>query len=486
MHSRRARLCRGRAIAVYVDFDVFLADRAPSFDSYLMARPITWAWRGFHASARHFGGVRRRSTAVALAVEQRCAVQISVGGFLNPQGGAMKQHTMKQQLTTMLRECRAAVAAGRWLPRPAKSRWSAIVFGALVAVVVSPGVASAGVVGFLGNFDVINDTGETGYGFEIELEGIHSSEVTDVFGGPGRGFPTGRGFDPATSVERYGAPTISDYTNGAIFGTKVTYSAIYDGTSWDYSTPSGSFITPGDNCWSGGGVGYGPATPCDHFGVGTIGNPTKTTYSWLHEVSPGVLTSASGVVHLPAPKWMVIPPDPQQPPGPPQVVAQIESPDPAPGAEFGDALWVKVFTTEFEDAIELEDLVGGNAHVQQAETEIEWQLLQKEFNNPQSGMLESGLGVPVGPHAASILRRYEFYEFSGNYDVETHEALFSPGFGDSNPGPNDIGTYLGSQNAAANLVPEPRSYLLALSGLGLAAVIGMARRKRTVEGAFSA
>ena len=62
---------------------------------------------------------------------------------------------------------------------------------------------------FLGNFDVINDTGQSAYGFEIELKGLHESEITDVFGGPGRGFPTGRGFDPATSVERYGSPLLN-------------------------------------------------------------------------------------------------------------------------------------------------------------------------------------------------------------------------------------------------------------------------------------
>jgi hypothetical protein len=154
------------------------------------------------------------------------------------------------------------------------------------------------------------------------------------------------------------------------------------------------------------------------------------------------------------------------------VVAKVVAPEPL-GVEFGEALWVKVFTTEFEDPIILEDLVGDNAHVQQAETEIEWQLLQKDVNNPQSGQLESGYGVPVGPNAASILRRYEFYEFSGRYDLETHEALFDPGFGDSHPGPNDVGTYLGSQNGAVNLVPEPQSCLLMLIGLG-----ALARRRK--------
>ncbi len=354
---------------------------------------------------------------------------------------------------------------------------------AALSMAIAPSIATAAILGFLGNFDVINDTGQPAYGFEIDLEGLHSSDITDVFGGPGRGFPTGRGYDPATSVERYGSPSITEYTNGGTFGTKVTYSAIYDGMSWDFSTPSGTFITPGDNCWSGGGVGYGAGTPCDHFGVGTIGNPLKTTYSWLHEVpgSPGVLTGATGIVQLPAPVWNVIPPAPGQPPGPPQVVANIESPDPA-AFEFGDALWVKVFTTEFEDPIGLEELVGDNAHVQQAETEIEWQLLQKDVNNPLSGQLESGFGVPVGPNAASILRRYEFYEFSGLYDTETHEAKFDHGFGDSNPGPGDVGTYLGSQNAAVNLevvVPEPNAWVLLLAGLGFIGAVNR-QRKETI------
>ena len=157
-----------------------------------------------------------------------------------------------------------------------------------MSMAIAPSVSSASVIGFLGNFDVINDTGSIAHGFEIDLEGLHSSEITDTFGGEGRGFPSGRGFDPATSVQRYGAPTITEYSNGSTFGTRVTYMGLYDGTSWDYGTPSGTFITPGDNCWSGGGVGYSAATPCDHFGVGTTGNATKTTYSWLLETAtPG-------------------------------------------------------------------------------------------------------------------------------------------------------------------------------------------------------
>lgn len=345
----------------------------------------------------------------------------------------------------------------------------------LVSLALTASASSASVIGFLGNFDVVNDTGSTAHGFEIELEGLHLSDITDTFGGAGRGFPSGRGYDPLTSVQRYGAPIVQEYNDGLSWGTRVTYLGLFDAVSktWDYGTPSGSFITPGDNCWSGGGVGYGASTPCDHFGVGTIGNASKTTYSWLLETSPNSALLSKGGVVLPAPVWNVVAPAPGQPPAPPVVVAQIQAPAPEFEAQFGEAIWVKVFTTELPEAIKLEDLVGGNAKVDGAKTEVEWQLLQTDPGNPLAGQLESGYGAPVGPDAASIIRRYEFYKFSGTYDDETHEAKFSAGYGDSHPADTDIGTYLGAQNGAVNLnmvaVPEPESWALMLAGLaGLA------------------
>lgn len=339
----------------------------------------------------------------------------------------------------------------------------------VMSLAMTPNVGSASVIGFLGNFDVINDTGSTAYGFEIELEGLHASDITDTFGGLNRGFPSGRGFDPATSVVRYGAPTVTEYTSGAIFGTKVIYQGVFNGTSWDYSTPSGTFITPGDNCWSGGGIGYSASTPCDHFGVGTSANATKTTYSWLHEVSPGVLSNANGVVSLPAPVWNVSPPNPADPAALPQVVAQIQAPRPEVEDQFGEAIWVKVFTTELEDQAILEDLVGGNKIYDNAKTEVEWQLLQYDPGNPASGQIEKGYAMPVGN--ASFIRRYEFYKYAGAYNDEDHQALVGS---DSNPLESEIGTYIGAQNAAANIlaanvaaVPEPETYAMLLVGVGL-------------------
>lgn len=350
-----------------------------------------------------------------------------------------------------------------------------------VFLALSPGRGSAAILGFLGNFDVINDTGVTAHGFEIDLEGLHSYNITDTFGGAGRGFPSGRGFNPATSVERYGAPTISEYNNGVTFGTKVTYLGLYDPGAglWDYGTPSGSFVTPGDNCWSGGGIGYGALTPCDHFGVGTNANASKTNYSWLLETGQnGVLSN--GVVNLPAPVWQVVP-DPAGGGAPPIVLAQVQAPAPVREAQFGEAIWVKVFTTELEDGIALEELVGDNNKVKGAVTEVEWQLLQTDPGNPLAGQLESGYGAPVGANAASILRRYEFFKYSGEYDPETNEALVGS---DSHPLESELGNYIGAQNAAVNLnalappaaVPLPSALLLL--GSGLAGLLAKQRGRR--------
>jgi hypothetical protein len=346
---------------------------------------------------------------------------------------------------------------------------------AATMLALAPTIGSASVIGFLGNFDVINDTGSTAHGFEIELEGLHISDITDTFGGAGRGFPSGRGFDPLTSVERYGAPTLTEYSDGITFGTKVTYMGLFNG-SWDYGTPSvapGNFATPGDNCWSGGGIGYNASTPCDHFGVGTRKNATKTTYSWLLETgTPGVLSN--GAIGMPAPVWEVVPNN-ADPHAAPVVIARIEAPKPEVEEQFGEAIWVKVFTTELEDEVELEALIGGNPVIDNAVTEIEWQLLQYDPGNPDSGKLESGYGAPVGPDAASIIRRYEFYKYAGLYKEDDHEALVSS---DSNPQEWEIGAYIGAQNAAANLnvaaVPEPETYAMLLAGLGL---MGMRMRK---------
>lgn len=334
---------------------------------------------------------------------------------------------------------------------------------ALAALLLTPLLASAQVIGTLGNFDVVNNTGQEAHGFEIELEGLHLSDITDTFGGPGRSFPS--------TVERYGAPVLSAYSNGTVFGVRVTYQASFASGVWSTGTPSGVFSTPGESCWSGGGIGYGPSTPCDHFGVGHTGSPTRTSYSWLVEASPGVLAPVAAA--LPAPQWQVAPSPVVG--APPVVVARIQAPEPpeTPEPQFGTPMWVKVYSTELEGKVGLEELLGGNAKVEQAKqhTEIEWQLLQTDPGNPNAGVLENGGAAEMGAGKEAVLRRYEFYAYTGAFDPDNHEA--KPLFGDSHPDAGEIGDFLGAQNVALNLngnpvavVPEPRP--AALLALGLA------------------
>ena len=86
-----------------------------------------------------------------------------------------------------------------------------------VALALASGTGSAQ---FLGNFDAVNTTGKTARGFEIELEGLSSSDISDTFGGANRGFPT--------TVERYGAPETVPYATGV----SVIYEATYVNGDW--------------------------------------------------------------------------------------------------------------------------------------------------------------------------------------------------------------------------------------------------------------
>lgn len=365
----------------------------------------------------------------------------------------------------------------------------ASLFGA--AVLVTVGInrpAAAAVFGTLGNFDVVNDTGKTAHGFEIDLDGLTVGDVTDTFGGAGRYFPP--------SVERYGTPTVSATSTGV----SIVYEGTFAGGAWNVGTPSGAFTTPGESCWSGGGIGYGPATPCDHFGVGTSKTPTSTAYHWLTEVAPTSSSLLAVTASLPAPTWTVTPappPPPGSPPAPPKVVAQVQAPAPnVAEGRFGTPEWVKVFTTEYDKPVALEDLVAGNGIVPQSpgETEIEWQLLQTDPGDPAAGKIENG--GDAGPNAEAVLRNYEFYKYVGDLDPENGQALSETPIVDANGNPisplrgGNIGPLIGRQIEAINLngvydgppnsppidAPEPAS--LALFGTGLLTLAGLLRRSR--------
>lgn len=332
--------------------------------------------------------------------------------------------------------------------------------------------------GSLANFDVVNDTGSTAHGFEIELEGLDKSQITDVFG-LNRNFGTPSPGD----VERYGLPTVSDLLDagGQVIGAKVTYLAQYTNGVWSAGTASGVFNTPGESCWTFGNVNY-PNVPCDHFGISTLGAPTRTTYTWLVEGgSHGSLIAAN--VAIPAVAFTPPPvPAAGQPVAP--VVAVVRAQQVDALHVQNNAFWVKIVQTSLPENVDLNELLGGHnafenpgvAALNEApETEIEWQVLQPGKVDEVSKSLDLK-GDP------SVVVRYEFYKYLGTFD---DEGLVDP-TAEETPMGNTltaaVGAYVGEQIAgfnavgAAAAVPEPSTWGLAALG---ALIAGMWAARRT-------
>ncbi len=335
-------------------------------------------------------------------------------------------------------------------------RASTVGFGSLLALVLwSPAHAST-MYGALSNFDVINDTGQTAHGFEIELDGCLPSNVYSTFGAP---------------YNRYGTPTITtDGTN-----TFVRYQSTYSNGAWAVGTDFGTYAPTGGHSLFysqyGGTAGYPGTIPGDHFGVSLNATPTNTIYHWLLEdnTSLGTLVLAGTSVKVPAPVLTAV--APANPVNQVAVQAVVPAPKPEIGEQMSDAIWVKAFITVVENAgpVELEQLVLGNAVVPpETETEIEWYLLQTDPLNPDRGE-KMDVGDVAGANE-SITRRYEFYKYIGAYDPEHHEAL------NETADDTTIGDYLGNQNVALNFVDVPEPSSLALLG----GTIGMCfiRRRR--------
>lgn len=307
--------------------------------------------------------------------------------------------------------------------------------GLLAAALLASAAPSLATTNFgtLSNFDTFNDTGDDCHGFEIELEGLDASDVIYTFGEP---------------YQRYGNPVVVPYAGGVY----VRYQSGWDaGTqTWAQATPKApAAIVPTDGhaCWTGGSGDY-LTSGCEHFGVSLVGNPTKTVYRWLvaDPLNPGQLKRADTQVNIPAPIWKVSPPPPDAPDQVHPVVAAVIEP-PEPGAyDFGDAIWMKIYVTESPEPAELDHLLSEDDRVpdEPAEVEMEWELLQSEKGQVRN----SEHGAQVGEGDESVTRRYEFYEYTGPYDAESHEARPEH---DSDPLPEEIGNYIGAQMAAVNL-----------------------------------
>ncbi|NBU31556.1 MAG: hypothetical protein EBS36_00050 [Actinobacteria bacterium] len=326
----------------------------------------------------------------------------------------------------------------------------------------------ANINGALSNFDTFNDTGKESHGFEIELDGVSSADVQYFFGAP---------------YNRYGTPTVTDFSANGVSGVKVRWISQYDPVKGYANTtamaPTNPTATDGHSCYLGGPAGATAqlydASGCEHFGLGTVTNPTNVVYHWLVDdgTSSGQLVTADSPVAIPAPVWsmnnagnvVAALPAPVQVPVP----ALPAKPD---CALWGPAKWMKIYKTESHAPAQLGALLTDNPNVPQepAEVETEWKFIQARPTCAEDGTPlaiqpdnEFVSEAPVGAGAESVTRRYEFFDYTGAYDDTdggNHEALplcDEDPFkltcsGAQLPAPNaDLGAYQGAQMVAANL-----------------------------------
>lgn len=284
------------------------------------------------------------------------------------------------------------------------------------------GAAAPSIIGDLNNFDTLNDTGQICYGFEIEIDGIHSTDITYTF-----------------DWNHYGVPKIlednSDPAHPRVF---VRYESTKDsngqwGAGNSFTNQAIPTITPpqGHTC-TDTSINEG----CEHFGVGYYGVPAAIKYNWLVDGGAGNLVYFGSAVSVATPTFVYTPPLGGQPA---QVVAAIPAPVvPIPaGKQFGEPSFVKVIKTTSHNAnpVELRDLVSADAdgdgkadwqNQEPDETETEWTLLQANTAGRAAKAELQGAPDDMADGSEQVTRRYEFYRYGAalnTLDGENGEAM---------------------------------------------------------------
>ena len=325
-------------------------------------------------------------------------------------------------------------------------RLAAVLFTLAILAFGSLRADATTVIGDLNNFDTLNDTGQVCFGFEIEIDDIHSTDITYTF-----------------DWNHYGAPKIrEDNTDPLHPKVFVRYESTRDssgnwGANGSFTNMAIPTITPpaGHSC-TDPSVNEG----CEHFGVGYYGATTAIRYNWLVDGGAGNLAIFGTPVAVAAPSWVYTPPAPLQPA---QVVAAIPAPAlPIPaGKQYGEPSWVKVIKTTTHNAndVVLQDLISADndadgladwQNQEPSEVESEWKLLQTNSAGNAGKDALQGVADDVGDGSENVTRRYEFYRYAAapdTLDGETGEAMCS----DVNPttDPNDPNYRHGIGNAVA-------------------------------------
>lgn len=298
-----------------------------------------------------------------------------------------------------------------------------LLLSCLATLSLSIGIASdtlASLYGTMSNFDTYNETDIDCYGAEIELEGIHIEDIT-------RTFPS-----------HYDVEDRTEYAEGGIFGTRITYSGYNFSPSGYLPANTVGVSTNGHACVGTEG--------CEHFGFSVTGvQPTAARFYWLDQSGNRITTMPEPI---PTPTWNYV----ANPGGQPLLRAAVEVPEPAEVIEQKpDSIWMKVFKTEIDRPVDLMELLSDNGIIPDGigETETEWELL------------EGGLGGQeeedeVGEDHYAVIRRYEYFEYTGAYDEEHEPITLFLDPGDLlEPPAGELGQFISANMVAANLAaPE--------------------------------
>jgi hypothetical protein len=289
----------------------------------------------------------------------------------------------------------------------------------LSLLLAGPAARASIAYGSINNFDTVNDTGHVCHGFEIEIEDCRSTDITYTYNYNHYGVPK---ITQDDSIPAHPRCIIRWESKKNADGSWAAYTAI----------PSGPISPTNGHMFTNPSVNFGG----EHFGAGYNKAVGAIKYNWLIDNGSGALIHG-GAVQVATPQFTYFPPVAGNP-APAQVQAVIEPPEPpeVPVKEFGPAVWVKEIrtTTHNNKEIKLQQLVSDDpgdaedknwANGEPDEMEVEWQLLQKDFNSGDGG--NNGQLVAevedLNDGDEVVTRRYEFFEYIGPFDDESGEAM---------------------------------------------------------------
>ena len=292
---------------------------------------------------------------------------------------------------------------------------------------------TATIYGQVGNFDVVNNTGQNACGFELQIEGVQHNPSTYTY-----------------NYTRYGAGQVTALTNaaGAVTGTRVQWKS--SDCSFNRTVPHAPNTGFIGTCYGTGDAG------CEHFGASVgLYATSKVTARWL------VRDPANAAAYVPHDPPMAIPmPYYALAPAPalnaaPVVVDVVPAPVPPPApARFGNAQWMKVYVRQMPRAVTLDELLTTNPLVvpmAAAQLEFDWKLMQDDPSvGGRRNRNRSQGGSTLNPTTRAVVKRYEMYEYTGAVDPVTNEALCADLLCNA-PGAGELGDFISAQMSAVNV-----------------------------------